>query len=106
MIRVKKTPEQLREYQRQWRAAHPESNQRMAAQRKQARLMADNPFDRTPMSKGKIPEDQLCSCGCGERHNLAVSRTQRVEGDNRYTHKIWWYRSMACRNKHVGVSDA
>lgn len=49
---------------------------------------------------GQKPTDaHLCACGCKQRHNLAVSG---LEGESGYR-RINWYRTIACKNKHLGI---
>jgi hypothetical protein len=51
---------------------------------------------------GRVADATLCACGCKLRHNYAVSR---VVEEHRYgmpTRSVVWYRSLDCRNKHMG----
>jgi hypothetical protein len=43
--------------------------------------------------------ENICACGCNQRHNRAVSRLEDKGGDRR----VVWFRTIGCKNKYLGI---
>jgi hypothetical protein len=43
--------------------------------------------------------EKNCTCGCNQKHNLAVSAVEEEDGQRR----VLWFRTIACRNRHMGT---
>lgn len=57
----------------------------------------------TQIVQTKKPDETICSCGCKQPHRNNVSRVVSSDGFGTTSRKIAWYRSMECRNKHMGI---
>jgi hypothetical protein len=48
----------------------------------------------------KLLGAHICACGCKQPHNMAVSGLEGGHGFRR----VNWYKTLACKNKHLGIS--
>lgn len=51
-----------------------------------------------PLSKAER-EERHCACGCNLPHNLAVSLTVLLEKFGETSRRVYWFRTMECRNR-------
>ena len=52
-----------------------------------------------PANTRRRRNEKNCVCGCNQQHNQAVSAVENENGQRR----VLWFRTMACRNKHMGI---
>lgn len=62
-------------------------------------IVAEHKDTTAPLFAPQRSTADLCACGCGIRHNHAVSGLEGEHGSRR----VNWYRSMMCKNKHLHI---
>lgn len=57
------------------------------------------PLQQQLTTRRRLNDSELCTCGCKQRHNHAVSKVITEEDRHGPTRRVVWFVSMRCRNK-------